>query len=73
MAAFEDFEGLYDAHSQALFAFLLSFTRSEADTRDLLQEVFIRLAQRPRLLAGVRDNRAFLLSLSHNLALTGCR
>jgi RNA polymerase sigma-70 factor (ECF subfamily) len=63
-----DFERLYDEHAQALFAFLVNFTRHEADTRDLLQEVFIRLAQRPELLQGVRDQRAFLLRLAHNLA-----
>ena len=45
MAAPFDLERLYDDHAQALFAFLLSFTRNEADTRDLLQELFIKLAR----------------------------
>jgi len=63
-----DFERLYDEHAQALFAFLLNFTRHEADTRDLLQEVFVKVAQRPELLSGVREERAFLLRLAHNLA-----
>ena len=40
-----DLEWLYDEHAQALFAFLLNFTRHEADTRDLLQELFIKLAE----------------------------
>jgi RNA polymerase sigma-70 factor (ECF subfamily) len=69
MAAPFDLERLYDDHAQALFAFLLSFTRNEADTRDLLQELFIKLAQRPGLLGGTRNERAFLLRLSHNLAI----
>jgi RNA polymerase sigma-70 factor, ECF subfamily len=64
-----DVERLYDGHAQALFAFLLSFTRQEADTRDLLQELFIKLAQGPELMQGVRDERAFLLRLAHNLAI----
>jgi RNA polymerase sigma-70 factor, ECF subfamily len=64
-----DFERLYDEHAQAVFAFLLNFTRHEADTRDLLQEVFVKLARRPELLEGVRDQRAFLLRLAHNLAI----
>jgi RNA polymerase sigma-70 factor, ECF subfamily len=64
-----DFERLYDEHAQAVFAFLLNFTRHEADTRDLLQEVFVKLARRPDLLEGVRDERAFLLRLAHNLAI----
>src|ERR1035437_7065781 len=65
-----DFERLYDDHAQALFAFLLNFTRHEADTRDLLQELLIKLAKRPKLLEGVRDERAFLLRLAHNLAVS---
>jgi RNA polymerase sigma-70 factor (ECF subfamily) len=64
-----DLERLYDEHAQALFAFLLNLTRHEADTRDLMQELFVRLAKRPELLDGVRDRRAFLLRLAHNLAI----
>src|ERR1035437_10580997 len=62
-------ERLYNEHAQALFAFLLIFTRHEADTRDLLQELFVKLANRPELLDDVRDERAFLLRLAHNLAI----
>jgi DNA-directed RNA polymerase specialized sigma24 family protein len=40
-----DIERLYDEHAQAVFAYLLNFTRHEADTRDLLQELFIKLAE----------------------------
>ena len=64
-----DFERLYDEHAQAVFAFLLNLTRHEADTRDLLQELFVKVAKRPDLLEGVRDERAFLLRLAHNLAI----
>ena len=69
MLADIDLERLYDAHAPALFAFLLNFTRNEADTRDLLQELFIKLARRPELLRGVREERHFLLRLAHNLAI----
>src|SRR5689334_5900725 len=69
MPASDDFERLYDDHAQALFAFLLNFTRNEADTRDLLQEVLVKIAQRPELLRGVREERAFLIRLAHNLAI----
>jgi len=64
-----EIERLYDEHAQAVFAFLLNFTRHEADTRDLLQELFVKLAKRPELLDGLRDERAFLLRLAHNQAL----
>jgi RNA polymerase sigma-70 factor (ECF subfamily) len=69
MPAADNVERLYDAHASALFAFLLSLTRNEADTRDLLQEVFVKLTRQPDLLAGARDERAFLLRLAHNLAI----
>lgn len=62
-------ERIYDEHAQALFAFLLNFTRDEADTRDLLQEIFVKLARQPELLASARDERAFLLRLAHNAAI----
>jgi len=60
---------LYDAHAQSLYAFLLNFTRDENDTRDLLQEIFVKLAREPKLLSGVREERAFLIRLAHNSAI----
>ena len=64
-----EIERLYDGHAQPLYAFLLNFTRDEADTRDLLQDIFVKLAREPELLAGVRDERAFLIRLAHNAAI----
>jgi RNA polymerase sigma-70 factor (ECF subfamily) len=60
---------LYDEYSQPLYAFLLNLTRDENDTRDLLQDIFIKLARDPKLLSGVRDERAFLIRLAHNAAI----
>jgi len=64
-----DLQRLYDEHAQALFAFLLNFTRNENDTRDLLQDIFIKLARQPDLLRAARDERAFLIRLAHNAAI----
>lgn len=69
MPARLDLERLYDEHAQALFAFLLNLTRSETDTRDLLQELFVRLARKPELMQNARDERAFLLRIVHNMAI----
>jgi len=66
-------ERLYDEHADALFGFLLNLTRSEADTRDALQEIFRRLALRPELMAGVRDERGFLLRMAHNQVIDAIR
>ncbi|EDY21985.1 RNA polymerase, sigma-24 subunit, ECF subfamily [Chthoniobacter flavus Ellin428] len=64
-----DLRQLYDEHAPALFAFLLNFTRREADARDTLQELFLKLIARPQLLTGVQNTRAFLLRLAHRLAI----
>ncbi len=64
-----ELERLYDGHAQSLYAFLLNLTRDEADTRDLLQDVFVKLARHEELLDGVRDARAFLIRLAHNAAI----
>ena len=69
MARGPEIERLYDEHAQPLYAFLLNLTRHEADTRDLLQELFVKIARDPDLLAGVRDERAFLIRLAHNAAI----
>jgi RNA polymerase sigma-70 factor (ECF subfamily) len=64
-----DLERLYDEHAQALFAFLLNFTRDENDTRDVLQDIFVKLARQPGLSGDARDERAFLLRLARNAAI----
>ncbi|HVV01110.1 MAG TPA: sigma-70 family RNA polymerase sigma factor [Verrucomicrobiae bacterium] len=61
-------ERLYDEHAQLLFGYLLNFTRSESDTRDALQDVFVKLASDPELLRTARNPRAFLIRLAHNTA-----
>ncbi len=66
-------EKIYDDHAQSLFGYLLNFTRNETDTRDLLQEIFIKLAKQPKLLDGIRDERSFLIRLAHNLAIDSMR
>ena len=69
MPAAIDLERLYDDHAQAVFGFLLNLTRNEEDTRDLLQELFVKLSRQPALMANARDPRAYLLRLAHNAAI----
>ncbi len=68
-----DLRHLYDEHADSLFGFVLNLTRNEADTRDVLQELFLKLASRPEQLAIVREPRAWLLRLAHNLAIDALR
>jgi len=60
-------ERIYDQHAQALFSFVLNLTRHEADTQDILQEIFHKLARRPACLQGVVNERAFLLRMAYRL------
>lgn len=69
MPAVIDLERVYDDHAQALFGFLLNLTRNQEDTRDLLQELFVKLSRQPKLMAQARDARAYLLRLAHNAAI----
>lgn len=64
-----EIERLYDEHAASLFAFLVNFTRDENDTRDVLQEIFVKIARDPSLLENVREERAFLIRLAHNAAI----
>ena len=68
-----DLARLYNEHAPALYAFLLNFTRSDAESRDAVQEVFVRLAEKPGRLDGVRDPRGFLLRLAHHIAIDASR
>jgi len=60
-------EELYDEHAQAVFGHLLNLTRDMEETRDILQELFIRLARRSEGLDNIRDPRAFLLKMAHHI------
>lgn len=64
-----DLERLYDAHAAALYAFGLHLTRDEGETRDLIQEVFVKLARNPGLLRDVTEPRSFLFRLLHNASI----
>ena len=67
-----ELERLYDAHASGLFHYLVTFTKTEADARDLLQEIFIKLA-RGAMDRCVQMEKAFLYRLAHNLAVDWLR
>jgi RNA polymerase sigma-70 factor (ECF subfamily) len=60
---------IYDEHAEALFRFLLDFTGNEADTKDVLQEVFVRLARGAEFDEVVRTERGWLIRIARNLAI----
>jgi RNA polymerase sigma-70 factor (ECF subfamily) len=73
MALQEWLEEVYRDHAPALFRFLIRLTGDEADTRDIIQEIFIRLAKSPQLLDGVVAPRSYLFRMAHRLVIDGHR
>ena len=63
----QELERLYDAHASGLFYYLVTFTKTEADARDLLQDLFIRLARLDEL-STLQNEKAFVFRLAHNIA-----
>lgn len=59
----QQLESLYDAFAPAVHAFALQLTRHEEASRDLLQNVFMRLARRPRFT--ILNPRSFLLRCTY--------
>jgi RNA polymerase sigma-70 factor (ECF subfamily) len=69
MAVPDPLEEIYREHAPALFRFLVRLSGNEAETKDILQEIFLRLAQRPDLLEGVGAPGSYLFRLAHRLAI----
>jgi RNA polymerase sigma-70 factor (ECF subfamily) len=66
-----ELERIYDAHASGLFHYLSAFTKNETDARDLLQELFIKLAAGAA--KDAQSEKAFLYRLAHNLAIDWLR
>jgi RNA polymerase sigma-70 factor (ECF subfamily) len=61
-------EPLYDSLAEDVHALALWRTGSPAEAADVLQEVFVRLAQAGPRLRSVRDPRAYTLRVAHRCA-----
>lgn len=66
-------EKLYQDHAPALFRFLIRLTGDEAEVKDILQEIFVRLAKSPGMLKDVESPGAYLFRMSHRLAIDRMR
>jgi RNA polymerase sigma-70 factor (ECF subfamily) len=67
----DELEAVYDAHASGLFHYLATITKTEADARDLLQELFIKLAKGAS--GRAHNQKAFLYRMAHNLAIDWLR
>jgi RNA polymerase sigma-70 factor (ECF subfamily) len=57
-----DFDALVREHHAALYRFALSMTRSEADASDIVQETFLRWAQRGHQLVDLSRVKSWLFT-----------
>lgn len=70
----EKLRGIWDAHSKAIYGYLLRLTKSEADACDFLQDLFHRLARQPELLERLDEEpRGYLLRLARNAVIDQAR
>jgi len=60
---------LYEAAARQIFGLALWRTGSVEDASDVVQEVFLRVAQRHRRLGKVEDPRSWLLGVAHHGAI----
>lgn len=70
---YSELERLYASHAEAAFQFLLSLTRSEADTKDLLQDLFVRLAKKLPAEKAINNERSWLLTIAYRIFVDFCR
>ena len=61
-------EAVWDLSSRRLYGLALWRTGCEEDARDVVQDVFVRLASRRRDLGGVETPHVWLLAVTHNAA-----
>ncbi|MEM1159219.1 MAG: sigma-70 family RNA polymerase sigma factor [Verrucomicrobiota bacterium] len=69
----KDLERIYDEHANHLFHFLLSLRCTESECRDLIQQLFLKLARRPHLIQRARNERPFLMKMIYRLHLDELR
>jgi len=65
-------DGIYDVMSTELYRLALWRTGSPEDAGDVIQSVFVRLAEGRVRLANVREPRSYLLAMAHRAAVD-CR
>ena len=70
----EKLRQLWDGHAKAVYHYVLHLTHCEADAKDFLQEVFLRLGRQPELVERLTgDPRGYLLRLARNAVIDQAR
>ena len=69
----EELERIHDEHVTAMYRHGMGLLRDEAAVRDILQDVFVKLAEGRGSLAGADSARAYLLRMVHHAAVDRMR
>lgn len=69
MGRLESLEQCYDDHADAMYGFLWYLLRDDSEVRDVIQDLFCRIAERPEILANVKNERSFLIRMVHRMVL----
>ncbi len=64
---------LYDLMGSRIFGYVRMLVKSSLDPEDVVQEVFVKLAENHRLLARVKKPIPYLYAMSRNLALSSLK
>lgn len=64
-----EIERIHDEHVGAMYRHGLVVLRDEAATRDVLQDIFLKLAEGKVDLTGIGNERSYLLKMVHHAAL----
>ena len=73
MAGTRTLEQIYDAHADALYAFLMYVLGHESDVRDVMQDLFCKIAEKPDLVKQAKQERPFLIRMAHRMAIDTMR
>ena len=57
---------LYERHAGPLYRYFLGATRRQTDARDLLQDLFVKIARNPGCLDGIENTRSYVFRIAHN-------
>lgn len=60
------FRLVYDLYERKLFAFIYGYTKNEAQTKDILQEAFIKLWNKREVLKPENSIKSFLFKIAYN-------
>ena len=66
-------ELIWDAYGARLHGFLVALLRSHAEAEDVLQDLFVRMAAKRRVMAEARSLCAYVFAMARNGAAEHCR